>query len=82
MTPKDLSAHPAPHRMKGRPMMKAAVLLVLLIAGCSSIKGVTITEDERKACEVATCTVWTLEELEGLARAMFRRGYEAGFKST
>lgn len=61
--------------------MKTTLLFVLLLAGCSSIKGVEITEDERKLCETSGCTVWTANELEALAKTMWQRGYQAGVKS-
>lgn len=61
--------------------MKTA-LLCLLLAGCSSIPGVVISDEERKVCEAAgNCTVWTLEELESLARRFLREGYENGKRS-
>jgi hypothetical protein len=64
--------------------LHAALYLVLLLAvlsGCSAVKGVTITEDERKACEASGCTVWTKAELDALVRHFFKKGYEAGVKS-
>ena len=60
--------------------MKAA-LLALLLAGCSSIPGVVISDDERKACETAGCTVWSMDELESLARRFLKEGYQRGVKS-
>ncbi len=61
--------------------MKAAIIMALLLSGCSTITGVEITEAERKACEAHGCTVWTQQELEGMARKFFRGGYQAGVKS-
>ena len=58
-----------------------ATLLALLLTGCSSIPGVVISDDERKACETAGCTVWTLEELESIARRFLKEGYTRGVKS-
>ena len=61
--------------------MKTLLFTMLLISGCSSIKGVEITEHERKACESLGCTVWTDQELGSLARRFFQQGYSAGVKS-
>ncbi len=58
-----------------------SLILCLALSGCATIPGVAITEDERKACEVQTCTVWTIDELTGLARKFFREGYRAGVRS-
>ena len=60
--------------------MKALILL-LALSGCSSIKGVHITEQERQACEISGCSVWTEGELEGMARRFYRQGYTAGVRS-
>lgn len=57
------------------------VLMLAALSGCSAIKGVAITEGERKACEAASCTVWTEKELNSLARHFFQQGYSAGVKS-
>ena len=62
--------------------MKAVlVLIIALLAGCSTIKGVTLSDDERRACEASGCTVWTEQDLEGLARLFFQQGYMARGKS-
>lgn len=60
--------------------MKAAIL-ALLLTGCSSIPGVVISDDERKVCEAQGCTVWTVKELESLARRFIQQGYKAGVDS-
>ncbi len=57
------------------------VLLAAVLSGCSAIKGVVITENERRACESIGCTVWTEQELDALARHFFKKGYEVGVKS-
>lgn len=57
------------------------VLMLAALSGCSAIKGVAITESERKACESTGCSVWTEQELDALARHFFKKGYEAGVKS-
>ena len=54
------------------------VFLALFLSGCASMPGVTITEEERKACEVQTCTVWTQQDLQGLIQYIFRQGYQSG----
>ena len=64
--------------------LHAALYLVLMLAalsGCSAIKGVAISESERRACESIGCSVWTEQELDALARHFFRQGYDAGVKS-
>jgi len=57
------------------------LILALMLSGCASFEGVKMDEDERKACAVATCSVWTDKELEGMAKHIFNRGYAAGKKS-
>lgn len=57
------------------------LLMLAALSGCSAIKGVAITESERKACESIGCSVWTEQELDALARHFFKKGYEAGVKS-
>ena len=62
--------------------MKTALILVALLTGCSQLPGVHITDEERKVCEIqANCTVWTPQELQGLARHFMNEGYKAGRKS-
>ena len=56
------------------------LLLTLALTGCAA-PGVRMSADERKACEAQTCTVWTPQELQGLVREIFKRGYNAGAKS-
>lgn len=70
-------------------MKTAIILAAILLAGCASISGVHITEDERKACAALAdsppeqrCTVWSIPELlQRLAREFFMRGYQAGKSS-
>ena len=62
----------------------ASLFLLLMLAalsGCSAIKGVAISESERRACESIGCSVWTEQELDSLARHFFNKGYAAGVKS-
>ena len=62
----------------------ASLFLLLMLAalsGCSAIKGVAISESERRACEAIGCSVWTEQELDALARHFFNKGYQAGVKS-
>lgn len=62
--------------------MKTAILFAaLLLSACANIPGVTLSEDERKVCEVSGCTVWTVQELTAVAKRFFREGYAAGVKS-
>lgn len=61
--------------------MKAA-FLALLLTGCASLPpGITMSDDESKACKASGCSVWTDEELKALGQVIFRKGYEAGRKS-
>lgn len=55
-----------------------ALLCVYLLAGCSTIPGVTMSDAERRACEAQGCTVWTDAELNNLAKDFFLKGYQAG----
>lgn len=57
------------------------LILALLLTGCSSIPGVVISDDERAACEAQGCTVWSLQQLESLARRFLQEGYKRGAKS-
>lgn len=63
--------------------MKTAILaiVILTLTGCATLKGVEISDEERKACEADGCTVWTKAELEMLVREAMKRGYLAGRKS-
>lgn len=55
--------------------MKTALFICLLLAGCTqNIPGVEITEEERKACAVQGCTVWTEQQLENVARHFYQKG--------
>lgn len=69
-------------------MKHAIILAAILLAGCTSIPGVQVTEDERKACAILAdappeqqCSVWSIPELQRLAREFFMRGYQAGKSS-
>ena len=57
------------------------LLMLAALSGCSAIKGVAISESERRACESIGCSVWTEQELDALARHFFNKGYQAGVKS-
>lgn len=62
--------------------MKTLLLItVLALSGCAIAPGVQMDDAEKQACKAETCTVWTPKELNGLARELFRKGYEAGVKS-
>ena len=61
------------------------ILAPLVLAGCASLPaGVTMTEDERAACAAAPdgCTVWSQQELRGLAMQFFREGFARGAQSS
>jgi hypothetical protein len=57
------------------------VLLSLLLCGCVSFKGVQMDDDERKACAVEGCAVFTAHELRNLALKYIREGVILGRKS-
>ena len=62
--------------------MKAVILTLLLLSGCTSIpNGVSMTEAEAKECRSQGCSVWTEKELTGLMRYMFGEGVKAGARS-
>lgn len=55
--------------------MKAILFSACLLVGCStSPSGISMSEDERKACAEHGCTVWTQQELQGLARQFYLEG--------
>lgn len=57
-------------------------LLVVLLSGCASLPaGVKMSDDERKACEAETCSVWTVQELRKLITKALQQGYAAGRNS-
>lgn len=59
----------------------ACLLAAIALGGCATtIPGVQITDEERIACEVQGCTVWTRAELEMLVLEAMRRGIEAARK--
>lgn len=55
------------------------ILLAVLLAGCAT--GVKMTDAEAEACRAVGCTVWTDQELRGLAMEFMRRGYLQGAQS-
>jgi hypothetical protein len=64
-------------------MRLLSILAPLVLAGCSSLPaGVTMTDAERAACAAQTCTVWTDQELQGLAMQVFREGFTRGAQSS
>lgn len=64
--------------MKTAPAVIFLVLLLVLLSGCASIKGVDINDEERAACIRDTCSVWTPFEIKELVLRAARRGYEIG----
>lgn len=61
------------------------ILAPLVLAGCASLPaGVTMTDAERAACAEAQggCTVWSQQELHGLALKFFREGFARGAQSS
>jgi len=63
--------------------MKLALLVAILLAGCATnINGVLITDEEREACAaLQDCTVWSKEQLQGLATHFYRAGLVQGSKA-
>jgi hypothetical protein len=63
-------------------MKSAIILAAVLLCGCASLPpGVSMDEQEKAACAAEGCTVWTVAELQRLAREFFQRGYKAGKSS-
>lgn len=60
--------------------MKALVVL-LLLSGCVSFEGVKMDDEERKACAIETCSVYTLRELRELAKRFFLQGFAASSRA-
>jgi hypothetical protein len=56
-------------------------LIALVLSGCASYKGVQMDDDERKACALEGCNVYTAKEIRELARKMFTDGVKLGRKS-
>ena len=54
--------------------MHAIAIACLLLTGCASMLGVTISDAERTACEAQGCTVWTEQELQQLVIRSIQRG--------
>ena len=61
--------------------MKTVLLCFVMLTGCASFQGVAMDDNERKACAVESCSVWTMRELQELAKRFFSQGYQAGKKS-
>ena len=61
--------------------MKTVVVVLALLTGCASLpEGLQMTDNERKACAVEGCAVFTARELRTLAAELFKRGFQAGQK--
>ena len=58
----------------------ALMVVILVLSGCATVKGVAMTDEERKMCEREGCTVWTEAELVQLVNEAMRRGYLAAQK--
>lgn len=64
-------------------MKLLSILAPLVLVGCASLPaGVTMTDAERAACAAQSCTVWTEQELQGLALKFFREGFSRGAQSS
>lgn len=62
-------------------MKTTFVLLSLLVSGCAQLPWLKITDEEREACKIQTCTAWTPSELSQAARKIYNEAYQAGVKS-
>lgn len=60
--------------------MRAALVLLLALAGCAGGTGVVLSPADEIACKRESCTAWTEAELKALIRLSIQRGYEAGRK--
>ena len=64
-------------------MKLLSILAPIVLASCASLPaGVTMTDDERAACAAQGCTVWSQQELQGLALKFFREGFTRGAQSS
>ena len=66
-------------------MRLLSILAPMVLAGCASLPaGVAMTDAERAACAEAQggCSVWTEQELQGLALKFFREGFTRGAQSS
>jgi hypothetical protein len=60
-------------------MKLLSAFALTLLVGCASLPdGVRMTEEERAACREKGCSVWTEQELQGLAMQFFRQGFARG----
>ena len=57
------------------------LLLALVLSGCASFKGVQMDDEERAACAVEGCAVFTAHELRNLALKYIKEGVILGRKS-
>ncbi len=57
------------------------LLIALVLSGCASFKGVQMDDEERAACAIETCAVFTARELTEMARRFFSEGVKLGRKS-
>lgn len=64
-------------------MKLLTALAVAMLAGCASLPdGVRMTEEERAVCAEVGCTVWSEQELQGLAMQFFQQGFMRGAQSS
>jgi hypothetical protein len=63
-------------------VMKTTILavVILMLTGCATLKGVEISDEDRVMCEREGCTVWSRSELVQLINEAMRRGYLAAQK--
>lgn len=58
--------------------MKAAALLIVLLAGCAS--GIRVSDEEAVACRNEGCAVFTERELTVLVGKAMSEGYRRGWR--
>lgn len=60
----------------------ATLLAILALQGCATTDvarlGIQMDDDERAACALLTCSVWTMEELREFYQRAFLEGYQQG----
>lgn len=58
----------------------AFAVIALALAGCSTTKGLEVSEADAKECAEVGCTPWSERQLEGLAKHFYGLGVKAGIQ--
>lgn len=61
-------------------LLAIAMAFAAVLTGCTALPpDITATPDERTACQASGCTVWTAQDLQGLALYYFKQGHDTGY---